>query len=91
MTNPTDDILSVLDRADLVQREAYDEIIRLREALASAYENAAKVADEFERTAKDAIEMLKSVGQDDITGRHDAFGTASRNIASAIRAKGAQG
>ena len=60
MTNPTDDILSVLDRADLVQREAYDEIIRLREALASAYENAAKVADEFERTAKDAIEMLKS-------------------------------
>ena len=34
MSDTPDDILSVLDRADLVQREAYDEITHLRAALA---------------------------------------------------------
>jgi hypothetical protein len=44
MIDTPDDITSILDPADLVQREARDEILRLRAALANEREACAKDA-----------------------------------------------
>lgn len=92
----SDDIVKRLEAAMRVtgyglHAQAREEILRLRAALAAKQEQCAKVADDFNKSAQDGIAMLKSVGCADITGRHDAFGLASRNIAIAIRALPVEG
>lgn len=73
------------------EREMWNEILRLRAALAAKQEQCARVADEFAQSAQDGIAMLKQMKCADITGQHEAFGIASKNIAIAIRALPVEG
>jgi hypothetical protein len=81
------------DTSDVIDG-ALTEISRLRaseaalvEALAAEREACAKVADDFNHEAQNGIKTLSDFGMAEITGRHDAFGLAARNIAIAIRSR----
>lgn len=77
---------AISDRQFALNREAAAEITRLRAALMAERERCAKVADGFVETAQQGIDQLTAMGMADITGHHETFGRAARNIAIAIRA-----
>lgn len=73
MTEQPDDITAILDQSDLVQREARDEILRLRASLAAAPDMA-----EALRILIDAIEWKRTHGM-----LEDAMSAARAALAKA--------